>query len=194
MLPIEYGILSTGSLAERRSRDRSKWFGSLCIGWHNHMGAAGYQMKNSAGKAPKSTVLLIHQDPGIRDEITSCLVGDGYAVHEAAGGAEGLQLMYQVHPALILLDLTLLPSNAWDTLARMRLFTDTPVMLLVQQASPSDHQRGQVLGSIEFLECPFLPDKVRSAVKAQLEHVAGVPICPERHLVEENRDHLSHVS
>ena len=126
----------------------------------------------------KPQVLLIHPDVSIRDEIAHCLIEAGCHVCQAAGRKDGLHLLYAVHPDLILIAVGPEASSSeedvssceamWETVARIRLFTDTPVIALLAQLTPADRERGLALQGVEVLEGVGLPEQVRAPVMAQL--------------------------
>lgn len=62
-------------------------------------------------------ILIIDRDRANRLETASCLAAMGYRVCEAESRADGLRIMYQAHPHLILLGLALPSEEAWETLS-----------------------------------------------------------------------------
>jgi CheY-like chemotaxis protein len=66
------------------------------------------------------TLLIVDDDPAIR-EIFSILLGQqGYAVHAASGGRECLDCLTRITPDLIMLDIMMHPVDGWETLSSIR--------------------------------------------------------------------------
>jgi two-component system chemotaxis response regulator CheY len=66
-------------------------------------------------------ILLVEDDPGIRESITDCLAFEGYEVAGAANGEEGLRYLgLAPRPALIILDLIMPVMNGAQFLERLR--------------------------------------------------------------------------
>lgn len=88
------------------------------------MGTApvGYQGKpiKAAQMPPRPCVLVVDDDPGIRDTIRFMLEDAGYDVLTATTGLEALDRVIERRPALILLDLQMPLMTGQETLARLR--------------------------------------------------------------------------
>ncbi|BDG04447.1 response regulator [Anaeromyxobacter oryzae] len=87
------------------------------------------------------TILLIEDDPGIRDSVAECLASEGYAVKPAANGVEGLRWLRSEprRPNLIVLDLVMPVMNGAQFIAELRGdpgLRDVPVVLMTA-AMPS---------------------------------------------------------
>lgn len=96
-------------------------------------------------------VLFVTQDAPVRSEIAVRLVQAGYSVTLAIGAKEGLRQLYQTHPDLIFMELTAAPDPEWETLARIRLFTDTPAIVILNRIDPRDLDRAAVLGNTKLI-------------------------------------------
>jgi CheY-like chemotaxis protein len=66
------------------------------------------------------TILLVDDDPAIREIFTVCLEMDGYKVLAAANGMECLNLLHTHNPDLIFLDLMMEPMDGWEILIAIR--------------------------------------------------------------------------
>ncbi len=80
--------------------------------------------------------LVIHQGGDIRCQLEAGLAKAGYQVFLALGRADGLPLMYEVKPHLIFLGVGQEHEDIWETLSRIRLLTDIPTILLVDDIPP----------------------------------------------------------
>ena len=66
------------------------------------------------------TVLIVDDDPAIREIFTVYLEMEGYRILAAAGGMECLDLLKTQKPDLILLDMMMEPMDGWETLLAIR--------------------------------------------------------------------------
>jgi CheY-like chemotaxis protein len=96
-------------------------------------------------------VLFVTQNAPVRSEIAVRLVQAGYHVTFATGAKEGLRQLYQTHPDLIFMEFTASPAPEWEALARIRLFTDTPAIVILNRINPCDLDRAAVLGNTKLI-------------------------------------------
>ena len=69
----------------------------------------------------RPTVMVVEDDPDVRDSISDALEAEGYRVYAAADGAEALRMLAQVPtPSLILLDLMMPVMDGWELLGRLK--------------------------------------------------------------------------
>lgn len=80
--------------------------------------------------------LVIHNDDDIRFQLEAGLSKSGYQVFLALGRVDGLPLMYEVKPHLIFLGVGQDHEDIWETFSRIRLLTDIPTVLLVDEIPP----------------------------------------------------------
>jgi two-component system OmpR family response regulator len=79
------------------------------------------------------TVMIVDDDPAIREVFTLFLERAGYLVHAAPGGKECLDLLKAVQPDLLLLDIMMEPMDGWETLDAIKSNNATrqvPVMMV----------------------------------------------------------------
>ena len=99
-------------------------------------------------------VLVIDDDPTVRDLMTRYLEGEGFTVVVAANGVEGLTRAREVHPAAITLDVMMPDLDGWTVLAALKgdpTLADIPVILVT---IVDEKQRGYALGAAEYLVKP----------------------------------------
>src|SRR5262245_39381021 len=77
----------------------------------------------------KRWILLVDDDPSVREMLTRVLAGEGYGVRAAANGAEALDVAAAAHCDLVLLDLNMPVKNGWD--AFERLTADNPLVPVI---------------------------------------------------------------
>jgi DNA-binding response OmpR family regulator len=80
--------------------------------------------------SPQKSVLIIEDDPDIRHLLGIRLKHAGYISIEAANGTDGLRLVHERRPSLVILDIGLPGMDGWQVLQRIRDLTTTPVMIL----------------------------------------------------------------
>ena len=106
----------------------------------------------------KESILLIEDEPDVRDLVRLHLRQAGFRVLEAGDGLTGLQLAQREHPHAIVLDM-MLPEMSGDQVCR-KLKSDVstseiPLMMLTAKASPEERVAGLELGSDDYLTKPF---------------------------------------
>jgi PAS domain S-box-containing protein len=127
----------------------------------------------STGPATGATVLVIDDDPAVRDFMTRSLAAEGVRIVAAADGEEGLRLAAQLHPALIFLDVLMPRMDGWAVLSALkadRHLSDTPVVMMTIM---NETEMGYVLGASEYLTKPI--DRDRLGALVQKYHVVGQP-------------------
>jgi CheY-like chemotaxis protein/nitrogen-specific signal transduction histidine kinase len=124
-----------------------------------------------AVRAGEATVLVIDDDPVVRDFMTHFLTREGIRVVAAADGEEGLRLARQTRPALIFLDVIMPRMDGWAVLTALKAdarLEDIPVVMLTIL---SEREMGFVLGASEYLPKPI--DRDRLAATLQKYQVGG---------------------
>lgn len=111
----------------------------------------------SEGTGTSGGVLIIEDDPDMRESLAELLAGEGYQVATAAGGFEALyQLSSAPPPRVILLDLMMGLMSGWEFRERQKQdarFADIPTVI-VSAVSDLEHH-AQVLGASDYLCKPI---------------------------------------
>jgi two-component system, sensor histidine kinase and response regulator len=115
-----------------------------------------------------ATVLVIEDDPLIRDHTTEMLRYEGYAVMSAKDGLKGLELIMQESPDLIICDVMMPEMDGYGVLSTLRKTWSTPFIFLTALADRTFMRRGMELGANDYLTKPFTRDELIRAVRAQL--------------------------
>ena len=122
----------------------------------------------AATRAVAARILVVEDEPRIREIVRAYLASAGYAVTEAADGDSALVAFDADPPDLVVVDL-LLPGLAGEALIRaIRDVSDVPI--LVASAKRSDDQRieGLRLGADDYLPKPYNPVELVERVRAIL--------------------------
>jgi len=127
-----------------------------------------------------STIVVIDDEPSVQDVVRAYLEKDGFTVHVAGNGAEGLALAEHVQPALIVLDLMLPDISGEEICAEIRSRSDVPILMLTAKAGEDDRVEGLLSGADDYLVKPFSPRELVARVRAVLRRTQGgdVPLVP----------------
>ena len=123
-------------------------------------------------------VLVVDDEPIVRDVVSRYLVRSGFSVGSAADGEAALEAFEQEAPDLVLLDLMLPRIDGIEVFRRMRSRAATPVIMLTAKGTESDRIAGLELGADDYVAKPFSPREIVARVRAVLRRAAadgGVP-------------------
>jgi DNA-binding response OmpR family regulator len=119
-----------------------------------------------------TTVLIVDDDPDIRELIAFKLRALGFTIEVAADGEEALAAAFAAPPDLILLDVMMPKMNGLDLTKELRAKSQTeatPIILLTAKAQEADIARGFSLGATDYIVKPFSPRDLVSRVQTVLE-------------------------
>ena len=115
---------------------------------------------------PHRDVLIVDDDPDIRDALGECLRYEGYEVHAAADGRAALdQLEAGKRPDVILLDLMMPVLNGFDVLNALKSRPDWETIPVVVVSAHRSAEEGALPGSVAFLRKPVNMDRLIAAVE-----------------------------
>jgi DNA-binding response OmpR family regulator len=115
-----------------------------------------------------ATVLIVEDEPKLREVVRSYLERDGHAVLSAGTGAEGIRLAQTAAPDLIILDLGLPDISGDAVAAEVRRESAVPIVVLTARAEEADRIRGFELGADDYVVKPFSPRELVLRVRAVL--------------------------
>lgn len=118
-------------------------------------------------------VLVVEDEPGLRDAIASSLREEHYAVDEADDGRSGLLKAQQWDYDAIILDLMLPEIDGWQVLDQLRLSRDTPVLILTARDGVEDRVRGLDGGADDYLCKPFSLAELSARIRALVRRSNG---------------------
>lgn len=114
-------------------------------------------------------ILVTEDDPRIRAGIRLSLESAGYRVLEASDGAQGLKLVHEEKPSLVILDVMMPELDGISTVAEIRrLGIGTPILMLTTQMEVNDRVRGLDAGADDYLGKPFDKRELLARVHALL--------------------------
>ena len=120
---------------------------------------------------PSAKILVIDDEPGILNLVTSYLKADGYEVYTAADGLSGLKAARTFEPDLVILDIMLPGLDGLELLARLRRESDVYVILLTARTEEVDKIVGLSVGADDYMIKPFSPRELVARVKAALRRL-----------------------
>ncbi len=114
------------------------------------------------------TVLVIDDDPAIRDILSRVLVNEGIRCITAADGGEGLQMAREYTPDLIILDVNMPKVDGWSVLLTLKADQQLADIPVIMQSVSEDRELGFVLGASEYLVKPIDRVKLVSLLRRYL--------------------------
>lgn len=126
--------------------------------------------------AERARVLVVDDDPDIRDLVAMVLTRLDVDIVQAATGADALELARALPPHLVTLDLGLPDMDGIETCRRLREFSDAYVLILTAREERTDREVVMGTGADAFMGKPFLPRELRTAVSEALSARGGPPV------------------
>jgi len=117
---------------------------------------------------PKASLLIIDDDATLVAALEMYLAREGYAVHLAANGAEGLKSFYALRPELVILDVMMPQMDGWETCRRIRELSTVPIIMLTAKGMETDRVMGLKLGADDYVSKPFSLKELVARIEAIL--------------------------
>jgi len=118
-------------------------------------------------------LLVIEDDAHVRDAVTRALRYEGYEVHNAADGNEGLVRALEVEPDAILLDVLMPGTDGLTVCRRLRERGDqTPILMLTARHEVTDRVAGLDAGADDYLVKPFALEELLARLRALLRRTS----------------------
>ncbi|MFX3645875.1 MAG: response regulator [Paenibacillus sp.] len=115
-----------------------------------------------------NTVLVVDDEPDIRDVIHVYLRNEGYLVIEATNGEEALNIIKTTSVQLIILDVMMPVMDGIKACFKIREVSATPIIMLSAKEEDIDKITGLTTGADDYMVKPFNPLELLARVKAQL--------------------------
>src|SRR5680860_393308 len=135
---------------------------------------------NARGRPP--TVLVVDDDATLLDVYKRQLENAGYRVLTAAGGVEGLSLLSEESPELVVVDVMMPGMDGWEVCRRIRLRSAIPIVMLTAKTAEMDKLRGFGLGSDDYVTKPFSFAELTARIGAVLAR-ATAPRVPRARVI-----------
>src|SRR5881227_3892999 len=112
-----------------------------------------------------STVLVVDDEPIVRDVVVRYLERDGYRTLEAATGDEAREVLEREEAALVVLDVMLPGMDGLQLCRWIRARSDLPIVMLTARGEEADRIVGLELGADDYLTKPFSPRELAVRVR-----------------------------
>lgn len=118
--------------------------------------------------SPKSTILIVDDNPDILDVLTLTLRTDGYTITEAKNGREAVEKVKKAPPDLIILDYMMPEMNGHEVARALKndiLYRHIPIIMLTAKGEVLDKIKGIEAGADDYVVKPFEPLELLARVK-----------------------------
>ena len=119
----------------------------------------------------KPNVLVIDDESGILDTLRILLKNEGFAPHTALGGRQGVEMIPQLAPDIVLSDVRMPSVGGLEVLTAARAHDpDTPVILMTAQATLQSAVQAVNEGAFYYIQKPFRNDELLAILRRAAEH------------------------
>jgi DNA-binding response OmpR family regulator len=122
-------------------------------------------------ESPVAKILVVDDEPNIREVVSLYLRRDGHSVVAASDGEEALKFYQQTEPDLVVLDLMLPKVSGLEVCRRIQADERVPVVMLTARGEEEDRIVGLGIGADDYVVKPFSPRELAARVEAVLRRV-----------------------
>ncbi len=119
------------------------------------------------------TILVLDDDPDIREEVCDALDGDGFKALAAENGTKLWALAKSNHIDLFILDLTLPGESGLALVTRIRQKSDVGIIIVTGKTGETDRIVGLEIGADDYVTKPFSPRELVARVRTVLRRTRG---------------------
>lgn len=119
-------------------------------------------------------LLIVDDEPKIRDLIRKYAAFEGYEVDEASNGMEAIEKCYHGKYDLVIMDVMMPELDGFSACREIRKFSQVPLLMLSARGEEYDRIHGFELGVDDYVVKPFAPKELLLRVAAILKRSAGV--------------------
>jgi DNA-binding response OmpR family regulator len=138
-------------------------------------GGASPIQRSADQQTAGSTVLVVDDEPMVREVVARYLQLDGFRVDEVADGAAALDRLASHRPDVVVLDIMLPGTDGLTILRRLRETDEVPVILLTARTEEVDRVLGLELGADDYVVKPFSARELVARVRSVLRRSAARP-------------------
>ncbi|MGI4895632.1 MAG: response regulator transcription factor [Janthinobacterium lividum] len=129
----------------------------------------------AASNPPEARLLVVDDEPSIRELLATSLRFAGFEVASAADGAEALKLAEEMRPDLVVLDVMLPDLDGFTVTRKLReRGRPVPVLFLTARDDTADKIAGLTVGGDDYVTKPFSLEEVVARIRAVLRRTGGV--------------------
>jgi len=129
-----------------------------------------------------ATILVVDDEPIVREVVVRYLERDGFRTLEAASGDEAQRLLERQPPSLVVLDVMLPGIDGLELCRWIRSRSDLPIVMLTARGEETDRIVGLELGADDYLTKPFSPRELAVRVRNLLRRTTRPSLESERAL------------
>ena len=130
----------------------------------------------NADHVPEARLVVVDDEPTIRELLTTSLRFAGFEVHAAADGLSALALVRDTEPDLVVLDVMLPDLDGFEVTRRMRdRGQHVPVLFLTARDDTADKIAGLTVGGDDYVTKPFSLEEVVARIRAVLRRTRTAP-------------------
>src|SRR5262245_42227047 len=126
------------------------------------------------------TILVVDDEPTLREVVVRYLEREGYRALEAGDGDEAEALVASDPPSLVILDLMLPGTDGLEVCRRIRARSALPVIMLTARGEEADRIVGLELGADDYVTKPFSPRELVARVRTVLRRTSAPSVARER--------------
>jgi len=119
-------------------------------------------------------ILCIDDESGVVELVELIMQREGIVVRGASSGAEGLALMQEIQPQVILLDIMMPDMDGWEVFKKMKAdntLKDIPVIILTARDSSFEEIIAREKAGVDdYITKPFTPSRLRESIKKVLSN------------------------
>jgi DNA-binding response OmpR family regulator len=124
-------------------------------------------------------ILICDDQVDIVNALKIYLAPEGYQLYEAFNGRQALEILKQETIHLVLLDVMMPVMDGITATAKIREFSNIPIILLTAKSETEDKVLGLNVGADDYITKPFVPVEVLARVRSQLRRYATLGSRPE---------------
>ena len=145
------------------------------------MSSSSHGALSALGHTSAVKILVIDDEPAVRDALQRALRTSGYTVSTAVDGQDGLDTLARERPDLVVLDVFMPRLDGFETCRSMRAAGDrTPVLMLTARDAVGDRVEGLDAGADDYVVKPFALEELLARVRALLRR--SIPNADEQPL------------
>jgi len=114
-------------------------------------------------------VLIVDDDPHIRELVSVILAKEGYQVQQASDGKEAMEAMDDAPADMVILDIMMPNMDGWELCRNLREQYDIPILMVTAKGEMRDKVRGFHIGTDDYIVKPFDPQELVVRVRALMK-------------------------